>query len=71
MPFSSKNEFKGWIKEYLRKVRQELKGQGTAQEEIKKWVHSSACGAVQHRACLTHTRTDIATARVRNATALV
>jgi hypothetical protein len=36
MPFGTKNEFKTWIKEYVRKIRQELKAAGTPQEEIKK-----------------------------------
>lgn len=36
MPFSSKNEFKGWFKDYAQKVRQAMKADGVAQEEIKK-----------------------------------
>lgn len=36
MPFGSKGEFKSWIKDYVRNVRQTLKGNGVAQEEIKK-----------------------------------
>lgn len=39
MPFGSKGEFKSWIKDYVRNVRQTLKGNGVAQEEIKKYVH--------------------------------
>lgn len=38
MPFGSKGEFKSWIKDYVRNVRQTLKGNGVAQEEIKKCV---------------------------------
>ena len=38
MPFGSKNEFKQWFKEYVRKLRQELKGSGTPVEEIKKFM---------------------------------
>lgn len=35
MPFGSKNEFKTWFKEYVRKLRQELKGAGVPVEDIK------------------------------------
>lgn len=36
MPFGSKGEFKTWIKDYVRNLRQALKGAGVPQDEIKK-----------------------------------
>lgn len=36
LPFGSKGEFKEYLKEYVQKVRQELKSAGTPVEEIKK-----------------------------------
>lgn len=36
MPFSNKGEFKTYLKEYVRKIRQEMKAAGKEQEEIKK-----------------------------------
>lgn len=36
MPFSNKGEFKTYMKEYVRKIRQEMKAAGKEQEEIKK-----------------------------------
>ena len=42
MPFSSKTEFKDWIKGYCQKVRQALKEAGTPQEEIKAFMASAS-----------------------------
>lgn len=41
MPFGSKTEFKDWATEYVRKLRQELKGSGTPVEEIKKFMNEA------------------------------
>ncbi|GAB5036549.1 translationally controlled tumor protein [Nannochloropsis oceanica] len=41
MPFSSKGEFKSWVKDYVRNVRQALKGSGVAVEDIKKFMEEA------------------------------
>ncbi|CAM9461056.1 unnamed protein product [Phaeothamnion confervicola] len=38
VPFGNKNEFKDWIKEYVRKVRSAHKEKGTPQEKIKEFM---------------------------------
>jgi ubiquitin C len=41
MPFSSKEEFKEWIKNYCQKIRQALKDKGTDQEIIKSFMNDA------------------------------
>ncbi|CAM9912347.1 unnamed protein product [Heterosigma akashiwo] len=41
MPFNSKAEFKAFLKDYVRKVRSEMKSNGVPQEEIKQMMNEA------------------------------